>query len=297
MIVSLYRKYLSPPFREKIYYSFLGAMLHSFRNFKLYLFGLRVYVFSPFFPKNDYYNAWRYIGRHGVTHYPFKTAVNYGKMSVEVFFDDEKNMPFVLHQNKQLYFPASLPEAKIKAKYRNLLIEKDINSSHRYLDTFDELKGKILLDIGAAEGIFALDAIETINKAYLFECDEMWLQALIATFAPWKEKVEIVKKYVGDSNSADCVTIDTFMTEKEHDNIHIKMDIEGEELAALNSAKNLLLKGKFISLSVCTYHRAEDVTEISAFLKSLGYACQFTKGYLCYFPFMRKAVCRAKNYS
>ena len=83
--------------------------------------------------------------------------------------------------------------ASAEAVYRGLLIEQDKRSAHRYVDSYEELKGKTLLDIGAAEAIFTLDTIECIDHAYLFECDESWIEALEATFAPYKEKITIVR--------------------------------------------------------------------------------------------------------
>ena len=83
-----------------------------------------------------------------------------------------------------------------EAAYKGLLIEQDRRSAHRYVGSYEELRGKTLLDIGAAEAIFTLDTIEYINHAYLFECDEAWVEALNATFTPWKDKITIVRKYV-----------------------------------------------------------------------------------------------------
>lgn len=98
--------------------------------------------------------------------------------------------------------------------YRGLLIEQDKRSAHRYVDSYEELKGKTLLDIGAAEAIFTLDTIEYIDHAYLFECDESWIEALEATFAPYKEKITIVRKYVSDVNDEDNITLDTFFRDE-----------------------------------------------------------------------------------
>ena len=88
--------------------------------------------------------------------------------------------------------------ASAEAAYRGLLIEQDKRSAHRYVDSYEELKGETLLDIGAAEAVFTLDTIDYIDRAYLFECDEAWIEALEATFAPWNDKIMIVRKYVSD---------------------------------------------------------------------------------------------------
>ena len=113
--------------------------------------------------------------------------------------------------------------------YRGLLIEQDKRSAHRYVDSYEELKGKTLLDIGAAEAIFTLDTIEYIDHAYLFECDESWIKALEATFAPYKEKITIVRKYVSDVDEEDNITLDTFVREAGNllDNVFLNVELDG----------------------------------------------------------------------
>jgi hypothetical protein len=172
-----------------------------------------------------------------------------------------------------------------------------MDSPHRYVNTYAELAGKTVLDMGAAEGIFALDAVAHARKVYLFECEEEWIEPLRATFEPWREKVEIVQKYVGGSDTDTCVTLDTFMQGREQDNLHLKMDIEGAEQSALQGARNLLANGDSISYSICTYHRGDDARSIAAFFDSLGYSHEFTQGYMYIAPFMRKALCRGNNIS
>jgi hypothetical protein len=254
--------------------------------------GIYIYLFSPFFPKDEYHDAWRFIGKHGVTFYPFAASLKYKRLNAKICYGGGV-LPYIEHGNKKLYLPKNLSEREMEFIYRYLLTEQDIDSPHRYVNSYAELEGKIVLDIGAAEGIFALDAIEYAEKVYLFECDDQWIEALQATFEPWKEKVEIVRKYVGDTDTEECVTLDSFMEGKEQDNLHLKMDIEGAEQSALQGAKKLLTNGKRISFSVCTYHRDEDAKAISSFFESLGYTYEFTRGLFC----MRKAVCRGRNYN
>ena len=49
-----------------------------------------------------------------------------------------------------------------------------------------------------------------------------------ATFAPYKEKITIVRKYVSDVDEEDNITLDTFFRDegKFIDNLFLKMDIE-----------------------------------------------------------------------
>jgi hypothetical protein len=154
------------------------------------------------------------------------------------------------------------------------------------------LNGKTLLDIGTAEGIFALDSIDYVQKVYLFECDEAWIEPLKLTFQPYKEKVVFVHKYVSDNDDENCVSLDSFMENKEHDQLFIKMDIEGEELTALHGVEKILTNGKNISLAICTYHRENDAKNISHFLTSLGYDCEFTMGMMQFEMQIRKGICR-----
>ena len=82
------------------------------------------------------------------------------------------------------------------------------------MDSYEELKGETLLDIGAAEAVFTLDTIDYIDRAYLFECDEAWIEALEATFAPWNDKIMIVRKYVSDVDDDNNITLDTFFQDE-----------------------------------------------------------------------------------
>ena len=48
------------------------------------------------------------------------------------------------------------------------------------------------------------------------------------TFAPYKEKITIVRKYVSDVDDEDNITLDTFFRDegKSIDNLFLKMNIE-----------------------------------------------------------------------
>ena len=295
MIVRLYRKYIPYKYREKIYRLFLKQILKKYRYFCAWLASKFVSTFSVFFPKNEYYDAYRFLGKHGICPYPFEASLKYKEMPVEIFRDEANNLPFVLHHGKRLYYPNDATKDYIQHSYRALSTEQDTKSAHCYVSSYSELKGKILLDVGAAEGIFALDAIEFVEKAYLFECNDRWMKPLMATFAPWKEKVQIVKKYITDHDDENSITLDTFMHDREHDHIHLKMDIEGAEQSALKGAKTLLSNGQSISFSICTYHKKEDAKNISSFFETLGYVYHFTQGYFMFFPHLRKAVCRGQK--
>ena len=85
---------------------------------------------------------------------------------------------------------------------------------HHYADSVEEFRGKTLLDIGSAEGFTALDTIEVTRFVYLFEYEDKWIEALQATFEPWKEKTMIVKKYISDHDDDVNAALDNFLKDK-----------------------------------------------------------------------------------
>jgi hypothetical protein len=132
-----------------------------------------------------------------------------------VVYDDVDGNRYVLHDGKKLYFPNDWSVFQIKLAYMALLKEQHIKSPHRYeTDDIYVHDGDIIADCGAAEGIWALSSVEKAGKIYLFECEENWIAALKKTFEPWKDKVEIVNKFVSDTNSGNNITIDEFFSNR-----------------------------------------------------------------------------------
>jgi hypothetical protein len=237
------------------------------------------------------------MGKHGLMYFPYPFALEYKKMPIVCHFDDRFGLPYVVHSKRNLYFPKSYAYNDKKALeilYKSLVVEQDISSPHRYVKDINRLKGKTLLDIGAAEAIFSLDAIELVSHVYIFECDDVWIEALNATFAPWKNKVTIVRKYVSDSNDENTITLDRFFEDKDKRNLFIKMDIEGYEQAALRGAANLLREAHDIDFSICTYHKKNDVVEIAGMLNSFGFEWEQTEGYFYFEKEFRKGIIRRK---
>lgn len=292
-ISSLYRFLIPYSIRRLIYSAFLGDFLFFMRNYKIVVKSKRKYIESIFHELSPEDRAWAFMGKYGVSRYPYRGALKYKGLKTTIFTDCENGLPYVIHNSKKMYFPRTFNSDRITGLYQDLLAEQESDAPHRYIRDFECIKDKVLLDIGAAEGIFTLDCIEYIKKAYLFECEDMWIEALQATFAPWSDKIEIIEKYVSDSDDEKRICIDTFMQGREQINLFIKMDIEGAELSALKGGENLLQKSDNIYLSICTYHRIEDAKEIALFLKGLDYICHYTDGYFFLNGNMNKAICRA----
>jgi hypothetical protein len=143
---------------------------------------------------------------------PYSFTKKYNPKNISVYTDAICGLHYVLHENKKLYFRRGMHCADIQAAYCGLLAEQDLASPHRYeYGDFQVQDGDIVADVGAAEGIFGLSVSERAKKLYLFENDPAWVEALQMTFAPYKQKVEIVNKYVSDNDTNDCVTLDNFL--------------------------------------------------------------------------------------
>lgn len=293
-LVLLYRKFVSESLRDKIYNLFLGKVLNFFRSFQPWLKSKMIYLFPCVCRDKNRRAAYIFMGKYGITNYPFSSSLLYKSLSPEVFINEENKLKYIKHNGKDLYFPSFFSNDNICSLYRDLVIEQDVNSPHRYVNSYGQLRGKILLDVGAAEGIFALDTIDFTEKVYLFECEDFWIDALRATFAPWKDKVQVVNKYVSDKNSDFCITLDSFLKDKMEASYFLKMDIEGAELSALRGVHSLS-KNVQIAMAICTYHRQTDEEDIECLLRNLGYSTYFTEGYLFWNNSLRKAVIRASK--
>lgn len=113
-----------------------------------------------------------------------------------------------------------------------------------------------MVDVGAAEGIFALDVIEMAGKIYLIEADEMWVEALRQTFRDYEDKVQIICGFLDSVSEGNRVSMDEIFEEEEIN--YIKMDIEGYEKPALLGAENTLRKSENLRCAICVYHCRED---------------------------------------
>lgn len=136
--------------------------------------------------REDYREVADYLTEHDeLTLLPYRFRDKYATMQVDSYVDEE-GYPYVLHNGKKLFGPREWSPERMASYYIGLLIEQDAESPHRYLrDDVVLTADDVVADIGAAEGIFALDVIDRVRKVYLFECDKMWTVPLQKTFAPW----------------------------------------------------------------------------------------------------------------
>ncbi len=294
MIVAFYRKYIPAAWRDEVYRKFLKPILPVVRDIRLMCKAKYIFLFRNYLSKTEFNQAYAFMGQHGLTPFPYPFSLKYRKLDIPCF-RDENHFPYVIHNQHKLYFPKDWSEKQTVKAYRQLLIEQDKQSAHCYIESPADLEGCTLLDIGSAEGIFALNAIDRVEYVYLFECNERWISALELTFAPWKEKVSIIRKYVGGIVDDQSVTIDAFLADKIFSKLFLKMDIEGAELAALQGAQQTLLSAENVICSICVYHKKEDPMTLKKNLEQQGYTTAFTNGYIFYLYSFRKGVIRAKR--
>ena len=297
MITEIYRKCLPAFFRQKVYSLFLGSLLELLRKWRFYFYCKIVVWVAVLIKKNEKINAYVFMNKYGLTMYPGRYSLDYREIEPAVLSDEKLGLFFVLHNEKKLYFPASFTKEKVIEVYRRLLIEQDPQSPHRYLSMDISLEGYTLLDIGGAEGIFSLDAIDYVDQVYLFECEDEWIPALKATFDPWMDKVCIIRMFVGREDSESTLTIDSFMEQRSSPaKLFIKMDIEGSEMQALLGARKTFAEySSRLKFAICVYHANHDKENISSYLADYGYEYEYTKGFLFVSWALRTAVVRSMN--
>lgn len=247
-----------------------------------------------------------YLKDHGLEVFNYEFVQKYKSADIQVFYDDEKKLYFVWHENKKMYFARYFAnELEVSKYYNQILLEQDTKSPHRYLtDDFDVEENSIVVDAGVAEGNFALSVIDKVKKIYLFEPDKDWVEALHYTFEPYKDKVIIINKFLADYIGENVTTLDAVAGQERID--FIKMDIEGEEYYALKGGSELFRQSQKVKCVVCIYHQELDRIVLGKMLETNGFTVSTSKGYMWYagmqdsiysLPTLRKGLIRAeKNY-
>ena len=216
--------------------------------------------------------AIKYLENHPLSNFYGAFQEKYYADTIEVHIDNENGLKYVVENNKRLYFKKSHNKRTIQLIYNQLLIEQDAESPHCYTDKdFRVNKKTILADVGCAEGYFSFQHIETIKKVYLFESDPEWVEALEATFKPWNNKVEIIRKFVSDRMTHNEVMLDAYFENKSDRPSFYKIDVEGAEQSVLNGMKHLIERVP-LQIALCTYHKAEDLYKFSSFLTEQGFS-------------------------
>lgn len=230
--------------------------------------------------EKDYAKEISYIKRKNqLMLYPYEFMENYSVSEKQVFSCNDCNLCYVFHNGKKLYFPKEEHTA-IADKYLQLIAEQDKNSPHRYFQ--DSIpKCDVFVDVGSAEGIISLDAVENVGEIYLLECSRQWIKALEATFSAYKDKVHIIRKFAGSYDDENTITLDSLLSKYRNKKIVIKMDIEGMELDALKGSKKIMIENDCL-FSCTTYHTNSAFEELKEFFENNDYLCKSTTNYMLF---------------
>lgn len=266
----------------------------------------RVVTYLSSLPKNEIKNEERqvleFLKQNDIAVFPYAFTAQYNAEDIPIDYDPVYKLYFTPWEGGNLYYKNGSQKKKAQRYFNSLRLEQDINSPHRYLtEEFNVSENDVIADVGAAEGNFSLSVINKAKHIYLFEPEEGWVKALQATFAPWKEKVTIVQKFISDKTTTTSITLDDYFSENQMLNV-IKADIEGAEASLIRGAGKLIQRHKNLKVALTTYHHQEDATLLESMLKEHGFSTKFSDGFMLYYygkqnvvkpPYLRKAVVRA----
>lgn len=158
--------------------------------------------------------------------------------------------------------------------------------------------------------MFSLKLMNHVSHAYIFEYQDRWVKALGETFSPYREKTDVIKKYVSDCTTEKSIRLDDIFKQyaakddwgnKEQVTLIVKMDIEGAEMKALDGMRKMLKEYPKVQLFVCAYHNQEDEDQIRSFFQD-GYEIRHTTGYFCFYedpsygkPYIRRCVMKIRK--
>ena len=256
----------------------------------------------------QYRDELEYVFQHGLQVFPYESLKSLE--SVECGYDRHLRMPYVVHNKKRLYFPKDYSVEKVERQYRHYIEKENLlcgnytkKMPHCYqTEEFKVNEGDVFVDVGAAEGLVALDVIDRASKVYIIESERRWIKALRATFEPYKDKCVIIQNLVTDIDGRNSVTLEHLLKDETSRPVFVKMDIEGFENKVIGSSKDFLSRRDNIKLACCTYHQDEDARTLELLFSQLGYHYEFSDGWMLFSkydksllkpPFFRHGIIRA----
>ncbi len=220
-----------------------------------------------------------YIIDNDVHMYCYPFFDEYNNRQIPVFYDDYVKLYYGEIDGKRMYLSRKFNTFKSAENYlRYTIMEQDSRSPHCYMsDDFFVDDDTVGIDVGAAEGIFALGIIDKVKHMYMVEVDEDWIEALKYTFKDYRDKITIIKSFVSNKSDDKTKRMDDLLPNQKID--FIKMDIEGEELKALEGCTEIIEKNS-PGMAICTYHNKNDYEDIKLWLEQRGYETSHSKGFV-----------------
>jgi len=147
--------------------------------------------------------------------------------------------------------------------------------------------GDVLLDLGAAEGLFALSVVDRCKKIILVEPNDYFTKSLEKTFRAYSDKVQILNVAVGSKDGEiafDQNSLNGRITEaagttvrrklKRVDDLldpgtqitYLKADLEGFEQEMLIGAENTIKRDR-PKIAITSYHNENEADAIVGLVK------------------------------
>ncbi|OGC08485.1 hypothetical protein A2230_08190 [candidate division WOR-1 bacterium RIFOXYA2_FULL_36_21] len=219
-------------------------------------------------------------------------SLNIRENDIEIYFNNFE---------KPFYYPKN---ASLKMLYQVIAELFYPNDWHYYeVDETKVSKEDIVVDCGAAEGLFGMLIADRCKRVYAIEPLPEFIESMRLSFKNIDNIVLLpvaVSNKTGEgvisnngifssitlskdnknnlSNRISISTIDSLFFEKEIDVNYLKADLEGFELQMLEGAVRTIEKNR-PKIAITTYHKKEDAEMISSFLLKInpGYKI-LTKG-------------------
>jgi hypothetical protein len=244
----------------------------------------------------------QWIRDHGAVVFPYSWAVDFRPRSIPVSRERD-GMPYVMRGNRRLFFPLSWSDAKVRTYYNWILMEQCECSSHSYaLCRSQGRQGRVLFDIGAAEGVWAFDNADLAKQIVLCEPNQEWHAPLARTFAQLEVPWILVDRFVTDADGQGRARLDTIAEPWRDEPFAIKMDIEGEETRALQGARFTLKRKRSTLWEICLYHTPSDQELLPEFMaRNVAgiVSLEISRGFMMFLdelpprePFLRRGLVR-----
>ena len=217
-----------------------------------------------------------------------------------------------------LYYPKGLPVEPLLQVVSEIM---DVNNPHYYENYGTDVKADIVLDCGAAEGLFGLKIVTECKRLYLAEPLPIYHHSLLRTFKG-RNNVELMPFAMGELHGkvnfsvgrGDCEiiasrvvdkpsdlvveqrTIDELFYEEGRELTYIKADVEGSEIGLIRGGTKTISANK-PKIAIATYHAMNHASELIRILRDIcpsyeirtnGFRYDKEKGTI--YPFMLHAI-------
>jgi hypothetical protein len=284
-ILILYKVY---SILKSIYYSVLLFPIRAsinYRRFQKYYFNTQDELIKEAIP---------ILGRHNRIMIPFNFTEKYWSRKYSQLYSNNY-FPTIEVDGHKVYFPRKTSKKQVLEEVRNNFIEQDPESPHRYISDKWKIHGHTAVLIGASDGLFALEIINSFQHIFLFESDKEWIAPLKKTFEMYKEKITIVNSFVSDKIVDEQVTLDGFFENYKNPIDFLQADVEGNAYLLLKGAEKILTENS-MKIALACYHTNSESTDLKTFLEKLGYGISFSNKFVFMWmqnliePYVRKGV-------